>query len=765
MSALLSPENALPLESIHLSILPKTTHNITWSPDNELAIGCDDCVIIYVPDFTLKPPSSSSSAAAGAAPAPVVSAPVNGYDGPRQYGEAALRFPVAPLKSPDLNRHLFEAVGRDFAGYSFFTGAGRGVLTGHGSTLNHTVALQWSPGGLGRMSRSALAVLTAAGIITVYCQGAPDVASGARSARSVRPWIPAWHVGAGLLVPSAEGHAPPDKKECITAFAWAADTRGKGAVLAYLNDDCEVVLLLVHAAHDAKAAPGHPGKWTVLEAARFMADGPHPVLTDPTDPDYACTSSSFALSWSPWLKRGRSLTSILSYVSHNYIGFRQITIDEPGEGASLPSVHVGRADASGVCLHLSTDSFVVWEDKIWSMPGSSVCRGVIASPTKVQAFELPFDHTSPVTKHTTDECGTTYPSQEDIIHMENPITGLIIHPPSFSQNPSTPSYTLVRLSATHDNPAWHQTNVILPPNPDDGLHNNHSSSSSGLRWATEISQIIEHQLPRALAHRQGNAGGKGRGEAADFDSEDSDELDSDMDSDSDDFDDDDDDEGDDDGGGGGAMRANFFGIRGVDTEDQVHLHRVRIWGLTASPAGGTSAVLISQHSNLEYERDTFAGLKCRVLFGAHPAAGGNRYDGYETLSTEARAWEWMYGGGPPVPGFSYPARAPGDDRAALRDQFGVIARSQRCVFCDLPLRPRGGADANSSSCDNGHVFENCANTGVPVTAPNVSRTCGVCGMKCLKSEELLHVAPQLADIVREDISAVFCGGCGGKFTN
>ncbi|RWA06716.1 hypothetical protein EKO27_g8384, partial [Xylaria grammica] len=362
-------------------------------------------------------------------------------------------------------------------------------------------------------------------------------------------WIPVWHVGAGLLVPSAEGHAPPDKKECITAFAWAADTRGKGAVLAYLNDDCEVVLLLVHATHDAKAAPGHPGKWTVLEAARFMADGPHPMLTDPTDPDYACTSSSFALSWSPWLKRGRSLTSILSYVSHNYIGFRQITIDEPGEGASLPSVHVGRADASGVCLHLSTDAFVVWEDK---------------------AFELPFDHTSPVTKHTTDECGTTYPSQEDIIHMENPITGLIIHPPSFSQNPSTPSYTLVRLSATHDNPAWHQTNLILPPNPDDGIHNNHNSSSSGggLRWATEISQIIEHQLPRALAHRQGNAGSKGRGEAADFDSEDSDELDSDMDSDSDEFDDDDD-EGDD---GGGAMRANFFGIRGVDTAPARRLH-------------------------------------------------------------------------------------------------------------------------------------------------------------------------------------------------
>ncbi|KAI3335311.1 hypothetical protein F4824DRAFT_465419 [Ustulina deusta] len=736
---------ALPLESIHLSILPKTTHNITWSPDNELAIGCDDCVLVYIPDFSLLASASAPTASV-----------VRGHDGPRQYGEAALRFPVAPLKSPELNRHLFDAVGQEFAGYSFFTGAGNGILTGHGSTLNHTVALQWSPGGLGRMSRSVLAVLTSAGIITVYCQGAPDAvaSSGARNAGSMRPWISAWHVGAGLLVPAAEGHDPPDKKECIVAFAWAADIGSKGALLAYLNSDREIVLLRVHATHDTKAAPGHPGTWKVLEVSRFVADGPHPTLTDPTDPDYAFTSSSFAVSWSPWLRRGSSLTCILSYVSHNYIGFRQITIDESGGGLDLSRVHVNRADASGVCLHLSTDAFVVWEDKIWTVPGSNMCRGVIASPTKVQAFELPFDHTSPVPKHTTDKCGTTYPSQEDMIHMGNPITGLIIHPPSFSKNTSTPSYTLVRLSATHDNSAWHQTNLILPPRSEDSVND--------LRWATEINQIIEHQLPRALAHHhQGNTGTKGRGEA-DFDSdEDEDEendFDSDLDSGSDEEEED-------------EAKANFFGIRGVDTEDQVHLHRVRIWGLTASPAGGTSAVFISQHSNLELERDTFAGLKCRVLFGAHARARARSEDENDneqdprskTLSTEAKAWEWMYGGGPPVPGFSIPARTPGDDRVALRDQFELIARRQRCVFCDLPLLPRG--DHTSSCCHNGHVFENCANTGVPVVAPNVSRTCGVCGMQCLESEELLNIAPQLKDIIEQDISPELCGGCGGKFTN
>ncbi|KAI1348735.1 hypothetical protein F5Y01DRAFT_208062 [Xylaria sp. FL0043] len=756
MPAFTSPANVLPLESIHLSILPKTTHNITWSPDNELAIGCDDCVLVYIPDFTLLSPARSATSASTAASAPVV---VNGGEGPRQYSEAALRFPVAPLKSAELNRHLFEAVGQEFAGYSFFTGAGDGILTGHGTTLNHTVALQWSPCGLGRMGRSVLAVLTSAGIITVYCQGAPDdviASSSNRNAGSMRPWIAAWHVGAGFLVPAAPGHEAPEKKECIIAFAWAADMGRKGALLGYLNSEREVVLLHVRAAHQNKAAPGHPGTWRVLEVARFVADGPHPTLADPTDPDYTHTSSSFALSWSPWLRRGSSLTCMLSYVSHNYIGFRQITIDESDDGSGVPSVHVHRADASGVCLYLSTDAFVVWEDKIWTVPGSSICRGVIASPIEVQAFELPFDHTSPVPKHTTDKCGTTYPSQEDTIHMGNPITGLIIHPPSSLQKTSTPSYTLVRLSATHDNPAWHQTNLIFPPSPED--------SATELRWATEINQIIEHQLPRALAHRQANTGAKGGGEA-DFDfgdeeDEDEDEFDSDLDSYSDEQEDDDDDE-----------RANFFGIRGVDTEDQVHLHRVRIWGLAASPAGGTSAVFISQHSHLELERDTFAGLKCRVLFGAHPRVLEALDEeliatddmSVKTLSTEAKAWEWMYAGGPPVPGFSIPARTAGDDRAALRDQFKVIARSQRCVFCELPLAPRD--DGSSSCCAKGHVFENCANTGVPITVPNVSRTCGVCGMKCLKPEELLNIAPQLKDIIEQDISSELCGGCGGKFTN
>ncbi|KAI0391396.1 hypothetical protein F5Y17DRAFT_409285 [Xylariaceae sp. FL0594] len=742
----------LPLESFNLSVLPKTTHNIAWSPDGELAIGCDDSVWVYLPDFTLSRTRNSNNSNNSSST----------YAGPRQYEEAALRFPIAPLKSAELNRHVFAAVGQPFRGYSFFTGGGDGVLSGHGSTLNHAVALAWSPCGLGRMNRAVLAVLTAAGVLTVYCQGAAeDIMTAGK--RTLKPWTAAWHIGAGFLLPETV-----DKREYITAFAWAKDTgrRAGAKVLAYMNDDYEVVVLSVRArhVHAPGVTPGDIGQWKVVEVARFMAHCPHPIL-DPNDPDYICHGSSFALSWSPWLRRGSSKTSILSYITHNYAGFRQITIDDGGGAQDVATVQVGRVDASGVCLYLSPDAFVVWEDKIWMRPGSSVCRGIIASPATVHAFEIPFDYTSPVGKHSTDQCNTTYPPEEDQRYVGNPITGLIIHPPSMAPNSSTPAYTLVRLSATFDNPTWHQTN--LPSAIDDEQHHYNLSYYKNLRWATEINQAIEHQLPLALARRQNQHQHHRQHQQEEEEEEEESEFDSEDEDDDDGFDDD-------------------PGVGVDDAEDQVHVTRVRIWGMAASPGGGTSAVFVSLHSALELERDTFAGLKCRVLFGTHqsPSSSSSIIDTTDScLSTEARAWEWMYAGGRPVPGFSSSCpsaaggqkstkRTGGDDyehddseRQALRDQFRILAQRQRCVFCDsVPLTAQGGS-SSTSVCPRGHVFENCANTGVPITAPNVSNTCGVCGMKCLKAAELLEMAPHLKDIIDEDISAEHCGGCGGKFLN
>ncbi|KAI0198900.1 hypothetical protein F4808DRAFT_462288 [Astrocystis sublimbata] len=862
----------LPLESLDLDITPKTTHNITWSPDAELAIACDDSVLVYVPDFNQVRVPDHNNTNTNPHPNPTTRSSTSLLhlhlhfqhaltNQPRQYDEAALRFPTAPLRPFDanLNRHLFDEAGQEFAGFAHFTGAGRGVITGHGSTLNHTVSLAWSPCGLGRANRACLAVLTAAGVVSVYCQGAEEGeggggrgGGGGGGARGLKPWVAAWHVGAGLLVPAltvevegevkgkgmgmGEDPEAPGKKECITAFAWARDVQAGGvALMGYLNDEKEVVLLLVRARHGVKDEGGHPGIWTVREVARFRAEGPHGngMGVDPTDPDHIHCASSFALSWSPWLRAGTSRTAVLSYVAHNYVGFRQVTLDDPdhafglnGSELSLPSVRVARADASGVCLYLSTDAFVTWEDRIWTVPGANLCRGVIASPTKVQAFELPFHNISPVPKHLTDECGTTYPSEEDLAHMGNPITGLIIHPPSFSNDTATPSYTLVRLSASHDTPAWHQTNLLLPRPPNTFAHDGDVSMGMGIgvgvgmteedpqnpnlnfnfQWATDIGQIIEHKLPRTLAYRhqtdaggdRNGAGGNNDAAVAAFESDDDDDDSDDSDVFGDYSDDDDDDnngngnengtagkgkgkgkgkESRDNGDEGDVLPAMF---RGIDTEDQVHLSRVRIWGLAASPGGGTAAVLVSLHSSLELERDTFAGLNVRVLFGATPRVewgeqnqhqnqSQNQSYGYgaedlQHCSTEARAWEWMYGGAPPVPGYSAPPQLD-DARASglVRAEFRHVAQGMRCVFCEGRLRLVDGDDA--SVCKRGHCFENCANTGVPIVAPNISRTCGVCGLKSLKSEELLAREPNLKESVRMSILAQLCGRCGGKFTN
>ncbi|KAI1317298.1 hypothetical protein F5Y16DRAFT_153203 [Xylariaceae sp. FL0255] len=825
-----TPTTVLPLEPIELTVNPKSTHNLAWSPDAELAVAVDDSVIIFVPEFFPRPGLSPDEPNVSSAP----------YDGPTQFSEVrSLRFPTTPLRHREFNRHLFENVGQEFDALLHFTGAGTGfgvdgqtVLVAHGGTLNHVVAVEWSPAGLGRVGRSVLAVLSSAGVITVYCQGKSDESSsmgvnGAgdakgkeRKSRSLRPWCAAWCVGAGLFVPVApgpDGRVSEGKREAVVSFSWARDfasltadmgnskNEGNGgrdsacAILSYLNDEDELVILEIGARHDdgdgtGKMPTGHPGIWRVLEVARCRLEGPH-FDSDPTDPDHNSYSrSSFALSWSPWLKRGStSSTCFVAYVSRNYVGFRQVTIDWSGGNEKSSNsrqrlkVDVASVDASGICVYLGPDAFVVWEDLIWTMGNSKVCRGIIATPMRVTSFELPFDSTTPMPKHSTEVCGTTYPDEE-FAERTNPITGLLIHPPSLSQNTETPSYSLVRLSATHQNRDWHQTNLPLPTNPED--------ENSKTRWAMEISQTIEHQVPRALARRSANNMGRRNGDGGGSD-------DDDFDNESEDDDDDDDDEGSTDeallesetntGSDDSSLLAGI--VSGIDTTDQVHPNRIRIWGMAASPGGGTNAVFISLHSTLDLERDISSGMKCRVLFGlpnyhvhynSHDDIGDGGRSTVEAgvvravprnLSTEARAWEWMYGGGAPLTlkrrgGQGGGAGNGGEDEdesaVALREQFLLVAARQACVFCKLPLgasqsQGESSASGNVVRCSNQHVFEICANTGVPILAPNVSRTCGVCGLKSLKTEELVLLAPQLKDIIADEISSDLCGSCGGKF--
>lgn len=261
-------KSILPLESFSLPAVPRSTHNIAWSPDAELAVGCDDCVFIYIPEFIAPEADTKTGENSGMF---------------RQYNDAALRFPSVEHRHPDLNRPLFEAVNQDFPDFEHVPGGGgSGTITSQGSSMNHLVALEWSPSGLGRMKRSALAVLSGAGAITVYCEGASDGMNAfqlrGRNARTLRPWVAPWGIGAGLLLPRFKGHEAEYSKEYITSFAWARDTNAAGQLLAYANDDGEIVIVSVLSKHDSNVMPGDCGQWRVEEVGRFEARGPHPEL-------------------------------------------------------------------------------------------------------------------------------------------------------------------------------------------------------------------------------------------------------------------------------------------------------------------------------------------------------------------------------------------------------------------------------------------------------------------------------------------------------
>lgn len=261
-----SRDHILPLQPLNLRAVPLTTHNLAWSPDAELAVASDDCVYLYLPEFPTEGTSSLPTAPAD-------------IDTRRQYCENALRFPVAELRVPELNRPLFSEVRQEFPDFEPSFGAGQSVVANIGSSLNHVVAVEWSPGGLGRMKRSVLGVLTGCGALTIYCEGISSGVGGVkvkgRTIRTIASWVVPWGVGGNLLLPRAKGHDSPYSKEYITSFSWARDLDRNGTLLAYMNDEDEIVILSVQAKHAQSGDENDSGHWRVEEVARFAGDGPH----------------------------------------------------------------------------------------------------------------------------------------------------------------------------------------------------------------------------------------------------------------------------------------------------------------------------------------------------------------------------------------------------------------------------------------------------------------------------------------------------------
>lgn len=246
-----------------------------------------------------------------------------------------------------------------------------------------------------------------------------------------------------------------------------------------------------------------------------------------------------------------------------------------------------------------------------------------------------------------------------------------------------------------------------------------------------------------------------------------------------------------------------------DAGEQIHPHRVRMWGMTMTPAGGMSAVLVSQHSTQKPEKT----VKTKVMFGGRVGSGGqgatvtaagdgdemdvdgeddggraSRLRYWEKQSTEAKMWDWMYAGGPVVPGTLWAGTVDdtraGDD-GSLKKRFEEVKGKQTCVFCHASLVDEG----KESICEKGHIFgescfgflslspfsgvgslsltltiATCASTGLAILAPGISRACAVCGLRCLVAKEVVKIAREhMGPDAKVDASEEACGGCGGKF--
>lgn len=160
-------------------------------------------------------------------------------------------------------------------------GAGRGPISGVGATMNHVVALEWSPSGVGRNRRPVLAVLTASGVLAVYGDGPAETSLRSLDdgqQRSLDSWVLLWAVGERLFVPGQD----PAVAEYIRSFAWSREIGPGRALLAYVNDQNEIAVLSIQSrwntVRDEAGGQREKMRWRVQEIARSKAAGPHPTL-------------------------------------------------------------------------------------------------------------------------------------------------------------------------------------------------------------------------------------------------------------------------------------------------------------------------------------------------------------------------------------------------------------------------------------------------------------------------------------------------------
>ncbi|KAL1871570.1 hypothetical protein VTK73DRAFT_2034 [Phialemonium thermophilum] len=822
-----------PLRDVNFNSRPLVKRAVAWSGDGELAVAADDSVHVLVPSFPgsgivvgvsgdARANSSNDDDMdtghgvddedADMRPA-FLRRRKQAHSRP-QFSEGSLQIPVSyPRLSLQVNTELFEVAGlpspdasevphngtdaadpdevegesgsessvldsRDTVSkvVDVAEGVGSGLISGSNSSFNHVVRISWSPAGLGHGGRPVLAVLTSAGTIGIYgdrpsSEEASSFAplrgkDGMVKQRSLSSWAILWGVGGRLTVPHQKS-----KAEYIQGMAWSREITAGHALLAYINDSNEVVVLDVRyqrvstatneyskqkkihkgpSQENASATTVEEKMWKVYELSRFKSECPH-VGKFVWDPDYTPCGTSFGLTWSPWLLTGESRICVLSYIDRDFVGFRKVVVENVNTPNNTPTISVGQTDLSSLCAALTTDSFVEFEDAIWTRDQSKLVRGLLSTGFDVIPFEVIIaGDVLPRTEHREqcDASSMARPTYGTNGQLANPIQDLIIHPPDLINPTPTPMYSLVRLSATSNNQDWYQTNM--------NVFNGQQGESRKPAWVLDISQKLEISVPTDL---KGLGAFENMDETGDMPTADEPAA------------------------GGNSERVEVSddaSDNGFPQTTEIHPYRFRLLGLAASPGGGASVVLVSRLSTQQPHRENWSDLRSTLLFDSKPRERPSKRDGsklrsllYGRLTTEGRMLEWMYGAGPDVPGVTTmydDARNPIEnlaeaaERRSLRDLFSDAVAQQQCEMCQQPMEVKG-TDGRHSICKLGHFFSTCGSSGLAIQAPGISRTCGVCGSRTLKLPYLIQKAPHMAGKIKEIFNEDRCGNCGGKFVD
>jgi hypothetical protein len=204
-------------------------------------------------------------------------------------------------------------------------------------------ALAWSPQGLAKYERCALAILTQNLVLSIWTPGL--------SPRTPHSWnrvIVVNHELERYLKEIRPSASPETLKQLrrIRAFSWSPAAAFDGVnenFMVLANDSNEIIIFWVPSKPVESA--GNDAEFSVRALAHFPADPSTDIASIPdstwTFEDYLDNRvAATHISWSPWahLEENHSLVAVIAYATRMHLRFRQVHVTM-SEG--VPKVTVG----------------------------------------------------------------------------------------------------------------------------------------------------------------------------------------------------------------------------------------------------------------------------------------------------------------------------------------------------------------------------------------------------------------------------------------